>query len=57
MEGGNIKEGQILQEMPGLNRIGTPQESPSLDPWGSHCLIQQPKNIHELDLRLPAHMW
>ena len=38
------------------NSTGRPTESTNLDPWGSQRLNHQPKNIHRLDLGLPAHM-
>ena len=38
------------------NTTGRPTESLNLDPWGSQSLNHQPKNIHGLDLGLPAHM-
>jgi hypothetical protein len=38
------------------NSTGRPTESTNLDPWDSQSLNQQPKNIHRLDLCLPAHM-
>ena len=41
---------------PHRNFTGRPTESTNLDPWGSQKLNHQPKNIHRLDLGLPAHM-
>jgi hypothetical protein len=35
---------------------GRPTESTNLDPWGSQRWNHQVKNIHRLDLGLPAHM-
>jgi hypothetical protein len=34
---------------------GRPTESITLDHWGSQSLNYQAKNIHRLDLGLPAH--
>jgi hypothetical protein len=36
---------------------GRPTGSTNLDPWGSHSLYHQPKNIHGLDLGIPRHMY
>lgn len=38
------------------NSTGRPTESTNLDPWGSQIVNHHPKNIHGLDLGLPAHM-
>jgi hypothetical protein len=38
------------------NSIGRATKSTNLDPWGSKSLNHQPKNIHGVDLGLPAHM-
>ena len=38
------------------NSTGSPADSTNLDPWGSPRLNYQPKNIHRLDLDLPAHI-
>jgi hypothetical protein len=38
------------------NTTYRPTESTNLDTWGSQRLNHQPKNIHRVDLGLPAHM-
>jgi hypothetical protein len=38
------------------NSTGRPTESTNLDSWDSQSLNHEPKNIHRLDLSLPAHM-
>ena len=38
------------------NSTGRLTESTNLYPWGPQSLNHQPKNIHRLDLGLPAHM-
>jgi hypothetical protein len=40
-----------------MNSTGRPTESTNLDPLDFQRLNHQPKNIHGLDLGLPAHMW
>jgi hypothetical protein len=38
------------------NSTEGPTESTNLDTWGSQRLKNQSKNIHGLDLDIPAHM-
>ena len=49
--------GGRLEGSEGLrNSTGRPTELTNLDLWGSLSVNHQPKNIHSLDLGLPAHM-
>jgi len=48
--------GRIVGPEGDRNSTGRPTETTNLDPWGSQILIHEPKNIHRLDLGLPAHI-
>ena len=48
-------KGRIVVPEGNRNPTGRPRESTNLDPWGSQNLNHQSKNIHGLDLGLPAH--
>ena len=51
-----ILGGRIVSPEGDRNSTGRQTELTNLDPWGSQRLNHQPKNIHRLDLGLPAHI-
>jgi hypothetical protein len=48
--------GRIFSPYGDRNSTGRPTESTNLDPWNSQRLNHQTKNIHGLNLGLPAHI-
>lgn len=48
--------GRIADPEGDRDHTGRPTESTNLDPWDSHSLNYQPKNIQELDLGFSTHV-
>jgi hypothetical protein len=48
--------GRVAAQKGDRNSTGRPTDSTNPDPWSTQNLNHQLKNIHGLDLGLPAHM-